>query len=85
MSTVWGVRVPRHEHDVSGEGGGGDEGVGMTLRIAAFIFIPMLLLGVLLLRPHALFIMPSLLVDLLIGIIIILPIVALQTWRSRKA
>jgi len=57
----------------------------MTLRIAAFIFIPMLLLGVLLLRPHALFIMPSLLVDLLIGIIIILPIVALQTWRSRKA
>jgi len=29
--------------------------------------------------------MPSLLVDLLIGIIIILPIVALQTWRSRKA
>jgi len=57
----------------------------MTLRIAAFIFIPMMLLGVLLLRPHALFIMPSLLVDLLIGIIIILPIVALQTWRSRKA
>ena len=58
---------------------------GMTLRIATFIFIPMMLLGVLLLRPHALFIMPSLLVDLLIGIIIILPIVALQTWRSRKA
>jgi len=26
-----------------------------------------------------------LVVDLLVGIIIILPIVALQTWRSRKA
>jgi hypothetical protein len=56
----------------------------MTLRIAAFIFLPMMLLGVLLLRPHALFTMPSVLVDLLIGMIIILPIVALQTWRSRK-
>jgi hypothetical protein len=56
----------------------------MTLRIAVFIIIPMILLGVLLIRPHALFILPSLLVDLLIGIIIILPIVALQTWRSRK-
>ena len=57
----------------------------MTLRIAAFIFIPIILLGVLLIRPHSLFVLPSLLVDLLIGIIIILPIVALQTWRSRKA
>jgi hypothetical protein len=57
----------------------------MTLRIAAFILIPMILLGVLLILPHALFILPSLLVDLLIGIIIILPIVALPTWRSRKA
>jgi hypothetical protein len=57
----------------------------MTLPIAAFILIPMMLLGVLLIRPHALFMMPSLLVDLLIGIIIIPPIVALQTWRSRKA
>ena len=56
----------------------------MTLRIAVFI-IPMILLGVLLTRPHALFVLPSLLVDLLIGIIIILPIVALQAWRSRKA
>ena len=56
----------------------------MTLRIAAFILLPMMLLGVLLLRPHALFTMPGVLVDLLIGIIIILPIVALQTWRSRK-
>ena len=57
----------------------------MTLRIAASIFIRMILFGVLLIRPRALFILPSLLVDLLIGIIIILPIVALQTWRSRKA
>jgi hypothetical protein len=57
----------------------------MTLRIAAFILIPIMLLGVLLIRPHALFMMPSPLVDFLIGIIIILPIVALQTWRSRKA
>ena len=57
----------------------------MTRRIAVFIIIPLILLGVLLIRPHALFILPSLLVDLLIGIIIILPIVALQTWRSRKA
>jgi len=57
----------------------------MTLRIAAFILIPMILLGVLLILPDALFILPSLLVDLLIGIIIILPIVALPTWRSRKA
>jgi len=57
----------------------------MTLRIAVFIIIPVILLGVLLIRPHALLILPSLLVDLLIGIIIILPIVALQTWRSRKA
>jgi uncharacterized membrane protein len=57
----------------------------MTLRIAAFILIPMMLLGVLLTRPHALFMLPSLLVDLLIGVIIILPIVALKTWRSRKA
>jgi hypothetical protein len=56
----------------------------MTLRIAAFILLPMMLLVVLLLRPHALFTMPSVLVDLLIGIVIILPIVALQTWRSRK-
>ena len=40
----------------------------MTLRIAAFILLPMMLLGVLLLRPHALFTMPSVLVDLLIGI-----------------
>ena len=59
-------------------------GARMTLRIAAFILLPMMLLGVLLLRPHALFTMPSVLVDLLIGMIIILPIVALQTWRSRK-
>ena len=57
----------------------------MTLRIAVFIFIPMMLLGALLIRPRALFMLPSLVVDLLIGIIIILPIVALQTWRSRKA
>jgi hypothetical protein len=57
----------------------------MTLRIAAFILIPMILLGLLLMRPHVLFMLPSWLVDLLIGIIIILPIVALQTWRSRKA
>jgi hypothetical protein len=57
----------------------------MTLRIAAFILIPMILLGLLLIRPHALLMLPSWLVDLLIGIIIILPIVALQTWRSRKA
>jgi hypothetical protein len=57
----------------------------MTLRIAAFILIPMMLLGVLLIRPHALFMLPSLVVDLLICIIIILPIVALQIWRSRKA
>jgi hypothetical protein len=56
----------------------------MTLRITALILIPMLLLGALLIRPHALFVLPSLLVDLLIGIVIILPIVALQTWRSRK-
>jgi hypothetical protein len=56
----------------------------MTLRIAAFIFLPMMLLGVLLLRPHALFTMPSVLVDLLIGMIIILPIIALPTWRSRR-
>jgi hypothetical protein len=56
----------------------------MTLRIAAFIVLPMMLLGVLLLRPHALFTMPSVLVDLLIGIVIILPIVALQARRSRK-
>jgi hypothetical protein len=42
----------------------------MTLRIAAFILLPMILLGVLLLRPHALFTMPSVLVDLLIGMII---------------
>ena len=74
----------RDRHDgLAGEGG--DAGVGMTLRIAASIFIPMILFGVLLIRPRALFILPSLLVDLLIGIIIILPIVALQTWRSRKA
>ena len=57
----------------------------MTLRIAAFILIPMMLPGVLLIRPHALSVLPSLLVDLLIGVVIILPIVALQTWRSRKA
>jgi hypothetical protein len=57
----------------------------MTLRIAVFIFIPMMLLGALLIRPHTLFVLPSLVVDLLVGIIIILPIVALQTWRSRKA
>jgi Sec-independent protein secretion pathway component TatC len=44
----------------------------------------MMLLGVLLLRPHALFTLPNVLVDLLIGIVIILPIIALQTWRSRK-
>jgi hypothetical protein len=56
----------------------------MTLRIAGFILLAMMLLGVLLLRPHALFTMPSGLVDLLIGMIIILPIGALQTWRSRK-
>jgi hypothetical protein len=56
----------------------------MTLRIAAFILLPMMVLGVLLLRPHTLFTMPGVLVDLLIGMIIILPIVALQTWRSRK-
>jgi hypothetical protein len=56
----------------------------MTLRIVVFTIFPMFLLGVLLIRPHALFVLPSLLVDLLIGIVIILPIVALQTWRSRK-
>jgi hypothetical protein len=76
---------PATWHDVlAGEGGDGEGGAGMTLRIAAFILLPMMLLGVLLLRPHALFTMPSVLVDLLIGMIIILPIVALQTWRSRK-
>jgi hypothetical protein len=81
-----GVDVLRHGHDVlAGAGGGGDAGAGMTLRIAVFLIIPIILLGALLIRPHALFMLPSLLVDLLIGIIIILPIVALQTWRSRKA
>jgi hypothetical protein len=71
---------------LAGEGGGRDARVAMTVRIAALILIPMLLLGALLIRPDALSILPSLLVDLLIGIIIILPIVALQTWRSaRKA
>jgi len=55
----------------------------MTLRIVVFTIPPMIVLGVLLI-PHALFVLPSLLVDLLIGIIIILPIVALQTWWSRK-
>ena len=57
----------------------------MTLRTVVFTVFPMILLGMLLIRPHALFVLPSLLVDLLIGIIIILPIVALQTWRSHKA
>jgi hypothetical protein len=56
----------------------------MTLRIVMFTIFPMIVLGVLLIRPHAFFVLPSLLVDLLIGIIIILPIVALQTWWSRK-
>jgi hypothetical protein len=57
----------------------------MTLRIAALIVIPLTVLVVLLLRPHVLFALPSVVVDFLIGIVIILPIVALQTWRSRKA
>jgi hypothetical protein len=57
----------------------------MTLRIAALIVIPLTVLVVLLLRPRVLFALPSVVVDFLIGIVIILPIVALQTWRSRKA
>jgi len=57
----------------------------MTLRIAALIVIPLTVLVVLLLRPYVLFALPSVVVDLLIGIVIILPIVALQTCRSRKA
>jgi hypothetical protein len=56
----------------------------VTLRIAAFIMIALLLLGLLAVRPHTLAVLPSFLVDLLIGIIIIWPIVALQTWRSNK-
>ena len=66
------------------EGGGGDKGGGMTLRIAALLVIPVPVLVVLLLRPHALFVLPTVVADFLIAIVIILPIVALQTWRSRK-
>jgi hypothetical protein len=62
----------------------GDAGVGMTLRIAALVVIPLIVLVVLLLLPDALFVLPSFIVDFLIGIVIILPIAALQTWQSRK-
>jgi hypothetical protein len=57
----------------------------MTLRIAVLILIPVTVLGLLLIRPHVLVALPSAVVDLLIGVVIILPIVALQNWRSRKA
>ena len=57
----------------------------MRFRIAGLVLIPAILAGLVLVYPHAVFRLPSLVVDLLIGLIIILPIVALQTWRSRKS
>ena len=57
----------------------------MTFRLIGLVLIPAILAGLVLVYPHAVFRLPSLVVDLLIGLIIILPIVALQIWRSRKA
>ena len=57
----------------------------MMLRLVGLMLIPATLLGFVLVYPNAVFTLPSLVVDLLIGLIIILPLAALQSWRSRKA
>ena len=53
-------------------------------RALACLVIPLVLLGGMVARPSALMTLPSLVVDLAIGIIIILPIVAIRMWRSPR-
>ena len=57
----------------------------MALRLLACTIIPLVLLGLVLTRPAVLMALPSLVLDLVIGVVIILPIVAIKVWKSRKA
>jgi len=57
----------------------------VTLRLLACTIIPLVLLGLMLTRPAVLMALPSLVLDLVIGVVIILPIVAIKVWKSRKA
>lgn len=56
----------------------------VSLQVLACVVIPVIVLGLIVTRPTALMTLPSVVVDLAIGVVIILPIVAIQRWRSRK-
>ncbi len=56
----------------------------VSLQVLACVVIPLVVLGLIVTRPAALMTLPSVVVDLAIGVVIILPIVGIQRWRSRK-
>ena len=56
----------------------------MTIWIILCIVIPLILLIWIVARPSMLTTWPSLVVDLVIGIIVILPIVAIRLWRTYR-
>jgi hypothetical protein len=56
----------------------------MTIWILLCIVIPLILLIWIVARPSMLMTWPSLVVDLVIGIIVILPIVAIRLWRTHR-
>jgi len=56
----------------------------VTIWIILCIVIPLILLIWIVARPSMLTTWPSLVVDLVIGIIVILPIVAIRLWRTYR-
>jgi len=59
-------------------------GSGVTVRLVACAIIALTLLGFMLTRPSALLRLPSPVVDLIIGLLVVLPVVAIRAWKSRK-
>jgi len=56
----------------------------MTIWIILCIVIPLILLIWIVARPSMLTTWPTLVVDLVIGIIVFLPIVAIRLWRTYR-
>ena len=56
----------------------------MTVRLVACAIVALTLLGLIVTRPSALLRLPSLLVDLIIGLLVVLPLVAIRAWKSRR-
>ena len=59
-------------------------GSGVTVRLVACAIIALTLLGFMLTRPSALLRLPSPVVDLIIGLLVVSPVVAIRAWKSRK-